>query len=84
VQGYDAAQMLQAGLKAAGGDIKNQDKVVAGIEAAQIDSPRGKFKLSAGHNPIQDQYLREVKGNLNEVRGVAIKALADPGKGCKM
>jgi branched-chain amino acid transport system substrate-binding protein len=84
VQGYDAAQMLSAGLKAAGGDIKNQDKVVAGIEAAQIDSPRGKFKLSAGHNPIQDQYLREVKGNLNEVRGVAIKALADPGKGCKM
>jgi branched-chain amino acid transport system substrate-binding protein len=84
VQGYDAAQMLAAGLKSAGGDIKNQAKVVAGIEAAQIDSPRGKFKLSAAHNPVQDIYLRQVKGNLNEVKGVAIKALADPAKGCKM
>ena len=84
VQGYDAAQMLAAGLKAAGGDIKNRDKLVAGMEAAQIDSPRGKFKLSAAHNPVQDIYLRQVKGNVNEVKGVAVKALADPAKGCKM
>jgi branched-chain amino acid transport system substrate-binding protein len=84
VQGYDAAQMLAAGLKAAGGDIKSRDKLVAGMEAAQIDSPRGTFKLSAAHNPVQDIYLRQVKGNVNEVRGVAVKALADPAKGCKM
>jgi branched-chain amino acid transport system substrate-binding protein len=84
VQGYDAAQMLAAGLKAAGGDIKNRDKLVAGMEAAQIDSPRGAFKLSKAHNPVQDIYLRQVKGNLNEVKGVAVKALADPSKGCKM
>ncbi|MET0961214.1 MAG: ABC transporter substrate-binding protein [Noviherbaspirillum sp.] len=84
VQGYDAAQMLAAGLKAAGGDIKNRDKLVAGMETAQIDSPRGKFKLSAAHNPVQDIYLRQVKGNVNEVKGVAVKALADPAKGCKM
>ena len=84
VQGYDAAQLLAAGLKAAAGDIKNQDKVIAGMSSAQIDSPRGKFSLSAGHNPVQDIYLRQVKGNNNELKGVAIKALADPGKGCKM
>lgn len=84
VQGYDAAQMLAAGLKAAGGDIKNQDKVIAGIAAAQIDSPRGKFSMSAAHNPIQDIYLRQVKANNNELKGIAIKALADPAKGCKM
>ena len=84
VQGYDAAQMLAAGLKAAGGDVKNRDKLVAGMEKAEIDSPRGKFKLSSAHNPVQDIYLRQVKGNLNEVKGVAVKALADPAKGCKM
>ena len=84
VQGYDAAQMLAAGLKAAGGDIRNRDKLVAGMEATEIDSPRGKFKLSAAHNPVQDIYLRQVKGNVNEVKGVAVKALADPAKGCKM
>ena len=84
VQGYDAAQMLAAGLKAAGGDIKNQGKVIAGIAAAQIDSPRGKFTLSASHNPVQDIYLRQVKGNNNELKSIAIKALADPAKGCRM
>jgi len=84
VQGYDAAQMLAAGLKAAAGDIHAKAKVIAGIEAAQIDSPRGKFVLSAAHNPVQDIYLREAKGLVNEVKGVAAKALADPAKGCKM
>lgn len=84
VQGYDAAQLLESGLKAAGGDIKNRDKLVAGMSSAQIDSPRGKFTLSAAHNPVQDIYLRQVNGKLNETKGVAIKALADPARGCKM
>ncbi|MES2103788.1 MAG: ABC transporter substrate-binding protein [Pseudomonadota bacterium] len=84
VQGYDAAQLLEAGLKAAGGDLKNRDKMIAGMAGSQIDSPRGKFTLSAAHNPIQDIYLRQVKGNINELKAVAIKALADPAKGCKM
>ena len=84
VQGYDAAQMLAAGLKAAGGDIAQQDKVIAGMAAAQIDSPRGKFTLSAAHNPIQDVYLRQVKGKNNELKGIALKGLADPARGCKM
>lgn len=84
VQGYDAAQMLEAGLKAAGGDIKQRDKVIAGMESAVIDSPRGSFRMSRAHNPVQDIYLREVKGTDNLVKGIAIKALADPAKGCRM
>ncbi|MES2257104.1 MAG: ABC transporter substrate-binding protein [Pseudomonadota bacterium] len=84
VQGYDAAQMLEAGLKAAGGDVRQQDKVIAGMAAAQIDSPRGKFKMSPSHNPVQDIYLRQVKANNNEFKNVAIKALADPARGCRM
>jgi branched-chain amino acid transport system substrate-binding protein len=84
VQGYDAAQMFEAGLKAAGGDVKKKDKVIAGMEAAVIDSPRGSFRMSAAHNPVQDIYLREVKGGDNVVKGVAIKALNDPAKGCRM
>jgi branched-chain amino acid transport system substrate-binding protein len=84
VQGYDAAQMLHAGLKAAGGDIAKQDKVIAGMASAMIDSPRGKFRMSPSHNPVQDVYLRQVKGNNNEFKGVAMKALADPARGCRM
>ncbi|SNT12168.1 amino acid/amide ABC transporter substrate-binding protein, HAAT family [Noviherbaspirillum humi] len=84
VQGYDSAQLLAAGLQAAGGDIKNRDKLIPAMEKATIDSPRGKFTLSAAHNPVQDFYLRQVNGKLNEYKGVAVKALADPGRGCKM
>src|SRR5450830_1422798 len=81
---HDAAQMCEAGLKAAGGDVKQRAKVIAGMEAAVIDSPRGSFRMSAAHNPVQDIYLREVKGGDNVVKGVAIKALSDPAKGCRM
>jgi branched-chain amino acid transport system substrate-binding protein len=84
MQGYDAAQMLAAGLKAVNGDDKKRDALIAAMKKAQIDSPRGKFTLSAQHNPTQDFYAREVKGNYNVVTGVAVKALADPGRGCRM
>ena len=29
-------------------------------------------------------FLREAVGKNNEYKGVAVKALADPGRGCKM
>jgi branched-chain amino acid transport system substrate-binding protein len=84
VQGYDAAQMLGVGLAAVKGDFKQRDALVAAIAKSTVDSPRGKFTLSAGHNPVQDLFLREAKGVNNEFRAVAVKALADPGRGCKM
>ena len=84
MQGYDAAQMLAAGLNAVKGDDKKRDPMIAAMRKTQIDSPRGKFTLSAQHNPTQDFYIREVRGSYNVVTGVAVKALADPGRGCRM
>ncbi len=84
VQGYDAAQMLGIGLAANKGDKKNRAALVKAIEKAKVDSPRGAFTLSASHNPVQDIYLRKVDGKTNQVQSVAVKALADPGRGCKM
>ena len=84
VQGYDAAQMYEAGLKAAGGDPAKQEELIKGMASATIDSPRGPFTLSKAHNPVQDIYLREVKGNENVVVEVVSKALADPARGCKL
>ena len=84
VQGYDAAQMLAAGLKAVGGDVSKKAEIAAAIRSAKIDSPRGTFTVSKAHNPVQDIYLRKVEGKENKVAGVAIKALADPARGCKM
>jgi branched-chain amino acid transport system substrate-binding protein len=84
VQGYDAAQMLAIGLNAVKGDLSKRAEFAAAIQKAKIDSPRGPFTLSKAHNPVQDIYLRKVDGKQNKVAEVAIKALADPARGCKM
>mgnify|MGYP006972424277 FL=1 len=47
-------------------------------------SPRGKWTMSRQHNPVQDMYLRVVEKGENKVIGVAAKALADPGTGCRL
>jgi len=84
VQGYDAAQMLAIGLSAVKGDISKKAEFAAAIEKAKIDSPRGTFTIGKSHNPVQDIYLRKVEGNENKLVGTAVKALADPARGCRM
>jgi branched-chain amino acid transport system substrate-binding protein len=84
VQGYDAAQMLAIGLNAVKGDLSKREQFAAALRGAKIDSPRGTFTISNAHNPVQDIYLRKVEGGQNKVAGIAIKALADPARGCKM
>ncbi|MEO8060597.1 MAG: ABC transporter substrate-binding protein [Burkholderiales bacterium] len=84
VQGYDAAQILNAGLKAVKGDLSKRDALTAAMRKTVVDSPRGKFTISPAGNPVQDMYLREAKGVNNEYRSVAVKSLADPARGCKM
>ena len=84
VQGYDAAATLAAGLTAVKGDFGKRDAMVAAMRKAQIDSPRGRYTLSPQHNPVQDFYIREVMGRENVMTGVAVKVLADPGRGCRM
>ncbi|MGD9831319.1 MAG: ABC transporter substrate-binding protein [Piscinibacter sp.] len=84
VQGYDAAQMLGIGLAAVKGDVSKKAEIAAAIERAKIDSPRGAFSVSKAHNPVQDIYLRQVSGKENKLVSVASKALADPGRGCRM
>ena len=84
VQGYDAAQIFAAGLNAVKGDLSKRDALTTAMRKVTVDSPRGKFTISPAGNPVQDMYIREAKGNDNEFRGVAVKALADPGRGCKI
>ena len=84
VQGYDAAQILAAGLNAAKGDLAKRDVITTAMRKVVVDSPRGKFTISAAGNPVQDMYLREVKGLDNNMVSIAVKALADPARGCKM
>ena len=84
MQGYDAAQLLGAGLTAVKGDAGRKDELIKALEAAKIESPRGPSSLSRAHNPVQDFYLRKAEGRNNRVIDTVVKALADPARGCKM
>jgi branched-chain amino acid transport system substrate-binding protein len=84
VQGYDTGQLLVAGVGAVKGDVAARKELVLAMEKSEIDSPRGKFTLSKAHNPVQDMYLRQVQGLENTFVAIAVKALADPARGCKM
>lgn len=58
VQAYDAAQLiLSASAKAS---PKDADAFAAALKAADIKSPRGKFKFNTNRHPIQDIYITEV------------------------
>ena len=84
VQGYDSGKLLVLGANAVKGDLSNKKVLYAAMGGATIDSPRGKWKMSKGHNPIQDIYLRKVEKGENKVIGVAARQLQDDGPGCKM
>ena len=84
VQGYDAAAILHAGLNAVKGDFSQRAPMLAAMRKTPIDSPRGKYTLSAAGNPVQDFYIREAKGRENVNTGIAVKVLADPARGCRM
>lgn len=84
VQGYDTGLLLAHGAAAVKGDLNNKQALYKAMETAVIDSPRGKWTMSKAHNPVQDMYLRVVENKENKVLGVAAKALADSGAGCKM
>ena len=84
VQGYDTGLLLALGANAVKGDLSSKPALYKALEGATIDSPRGKWTMSKSHNPVQDIYLRVVENKENKVLGVAAKALADSGAGCKM
>ena len=83
-QGFDTGLLLAQALDKVKGDIANQKAVISAMETAVIDSPRGQWKMSRAHNPIQDIYLRRVEKGDNKVIGIAWKALEDPARGCKL
>src|SRR3989454_2953285 len=84
VAGYDTVNVLAQALEKVKGDTGAHSELIAALESARIDSPRGRFRFSKTHNPIQDVYLRQVRGGREAGGGVAMKDAEDPGAGCKM
>ncbi len=85
VQGYDTGTLLVMAMDAVKGDSGATADLIKAMENAVLsDSPRGSWKMSKAHNPIQDIYLRQVVNGQQKLLGVAAKQLEDPARGCKM
>ncbi len=85
VQGFDTASLMLQAAAAVQGDMGATADVIGAMEnAVFLDSPRGEWKMSKAHNPIQNIYLREVQGGKQKLLGIAAEALEDPAKGCKL
>ncbi|WP_274565000.1 ABC transporter substrate-binding protein [Streptomyces spiramyceticus] len=64
---WDAAQVLDKAIKAAGGTVTPESVNAAIAKVGDIDSPRGTWRFNSGGTPIQPWYLREVKQGTNTV-----------------
>ena len=84
VAGYDTVNLLAHAFGKVKGDTSARKELIAALETARIESPRGPFRFSRAHNPVQDIYLREVKGGQQRVVGVALKDAEDPAAGCAL
>jgi len=84
VAGYDTVHLLAQALDKVQGDTSAQKDFIAALERARTESPRGPFRFGKTHNPIQNVYVRLVKGGREEVLGLAQKDAEDPAFGCPM
>jgi branched-chain amino acid transport system substrate-binding protein len=84
VAGYDTIHALDKALEKVKGDTGARKELIAALESVRLESPRGPFRFSKAHNPVQNVYVRQVKGGREIVVGVAQKEAEDPAFGCTM
>src|SRR5882672_7366178 len=84
VAGYDTVNALAQALGKVKGDTGARKELIAALESVQFESPRGPFRFSKAHNPVQNVYVRQVKAGREIVLGVAQKDAEDPAFGCQM
>ena len=90
VQGYDAALLIDLGIRGASGNLKDHDSIRAAMRTANINSPRGGFIFNSNHSPIQNYYKREVVADANGNPKIVTREIVFRGhkdayyKQCKM
>jgi branched-chain amino acid transport system substrate-binding protein len=59
-QGYDAALLIDAAVKAVDGKIEDKAAFGKALETVKAPSTRGPYRFGHNHYPVQSYYLREV------------------------
>ena len=67
-QAYDAAFLIDSGLKAVKGNMADKAALRKALEKADFKSVRGNFKFGPNHIPIQNFYLQDVVKDGNDFR----------------
>lgn len=70
---WDAAQVLDRAIKAAGDTVTPETVNAAIAGVGDIDSPRGTWRFNSGGTPVQTWYLREVKQGANSVSSELVR-----------
>jgi branched-chain amino acid transport system substrate-binding protein len=78
-QAYDAAFLIDSGVRGAGGDLRKKDAMRDAMRKANYASVRGSYKYGNNHFPIQDFYLQEAV--LDSDGAYSLKAVAVALKG---
>ncbi len=76
---YDAAQVLDQAIEAAGDDLTSESLNEAIGELGAIDSPRGEWEFNDGGTPRQMWYLREVQPAGDGFANVVVSDLVELG-----
>lgn len=84
VHGFDTGAMLAQALEVVGGDTMDRDALIDALAEVELRSPRGPFRFSSSHHPVQNIYLREIRDGRHEVVEVAHQGLEAPDADCRM
>lgn len=85
VQGYDTASLIVAAVEAVDGDTSAVEQMATALGKAELEtSPRGAWRMSKAHNPIQPVYLRQVSDGEHQILRTVAEALEDPATGCSL
>ncbi|MGE0563936.1 MAG: ABC transporter substrate-binding protein [Pseudolabrys sp.] len=76
-QTYDAAFLIDSGLKQTKGDMSNKDALRKALEKADFKSVRGNFKFGPNHMPIQNFYLQEAVKDGNDYRMKTVATIVE-------
>lgn len=75
-QSYDAARLIGAALKLAGGQVNDKKALASALRNAKFESVRGPFAFNTNNFPVGDFYLLEtVKGADGKVQQVTRKTI---------
>lgn len=88
-QGYATALMLDAAVRAAGGNFKDRGVLRKALLSVKVEAPRGPLSLAADGSPVHNIYLRRVgknaKGEMTNLtqRTIGTSVAADNAAECK-